>query len=310
MLRYFMYAALMCSSINAYAGDKNDALTVYGRANIGLLYSDIADQDDTEVKSYSSRFGLKGRQSLDNNLEVFYQFEWGVDLAGFDEDNSISDRNQIVGLRSDFGTVMLGRYDTFLKDSQGAVDQFKDYTADLKYLFKGEVRADNSLTYYSPAYKGFKLGFTYVFSDEDSVDDGQSFGLIYGDEKLKKSNVYAALAFDNEVAGFDIVQFSFATKVNDFKLGFAAQDYQSVDGIISAQGVLVSAAKRYGAWVPKVQYQVIKDDERDHSISIGSDYYLGDNTRLFAFYTARNRDIQQQITEDYLSIGVRHDFSW
>ena len=56
--------------------------------------------------------------------------------------------------------------------------------------------------------------------------------------------------------------------------------------------------------------QVIKDDERDHSISIGSDYYLGDNTRLFAFYTARNRDIQQQITEDYLSIGVRHDFSW
>ena len=205
---------------------------------------------------------------------------------------------------------MLGRYDTFLKDSQGAVDQFKDYTADLKYLFKGEVRADNSLTYYSPAYKGFKLGFTYVFSDDDSVDDGQSFGLIYGDEKLKKSNVYAALAFDNEVAGFDIVQFSFATKVNDFKLGFAAQDYQSVDGIISAQGVLVSAAKRYGAWVPKVQYQVIKDDERDHSISIGSDYYLGDNTRLFAFYTARNRDIQQQITEDYLSIGIRHDFSW
>ena len=120
-----MYAALMCSSINAYASDKSDALTVYGRANIGLLYSDIADQDDTEVRSYWSRFGLKGRQSLDNNLEVFYQFEWGVDLAGFDEDNSISDRNQIVGLRSDFGTVMLGRYDTFLKDSQGAVDQVK-----------------------------------------------------------------------------------------------------------------------------------------------------------------------------------------
>ena len=83
--------------------------------------------------------------------------------AGFDEDDSISDRNQIVGLRGDFGTVMLGRYDTFLKDSQGAIDQFKDYTADLKYLFEGEVRADNSLTYYSPAYKGFKLGFTYVF---------------------------------------------------------------------------------------------------------------------------------------------------
>ncbi|MEC9319044.1 MAG: porin, partial [Pseudomonadota bacterium] len=119
-----MYAALVCSSVSAYADDNSDALTVYGRANVGLLYSDIADQDDTEVKSYSSRFGLKGLQSLDNNLEVFYQFEWGVDLAGFDEDDSISDRNQIVGLRGDFGTVMLGRYDTFLKDSQGAIDQF------------------------------------------------------------------------------------------------------------------------------------------------------------------------------------------
>ncbi len=310
MFRYFMYAALVCSSVSAYADDNSDALTVYGRANVGLLYSDIADQDDTEVKSYSSRFGLKGLQSLDNNLEGLYQFEWGVDLAGFDEDDSISDRNQIVGLRGDFGTVMLGRYDTFLKDSQGAIDQFKDYTADLKYLFEGEVRADNSLTYYSPAYKGFKLGFTYVFSDDEGVDNGQSFGLIYGDEKLKSSDIYAALAFDNEVDGFDIVQFSFATKVNDIKLGFAAQDYQSVDGIISAQGVLVSAAKRYGAWVPKIQYQVIKDDDRDHSISVGSDYYLGDNTRLFAFYTARNRDIRQQLTEDYLSIGIRHDFSW
>ncbi len=310
MLRYVLFAALMCGSVSALADTQSDALTVYGRANVGLLYSDIADQDDTEVKSYTSRFGLKGQQNLDNDLEVFYQFEWGADLADFDDDDSISDRNQAVGLRGGFGTVILGRYDTFLKDSQGAIDQFKHYSADLKYLFEGEHRADNSFTYYSPSYNGFTFGLTYVFSEDDAGDDGQSFGVTYGDEKLKKSDIYAALAFDNQVDGFDIVQFSFATQVNEFKLGFAAQDYQSVDGLISGHGALVSVAKRFGNWVPKVQYQVVKDGERDDSISIGSDYYLGEKTRLFAFYTTRDRNIEQQITEDYLSLGIRHDFSW
>jgi len=109
----------------AFAND-DGTLTVYGRANVSLQSNDTGNGSDTDVVSNSSRFGFKGAAELKNDLEVFYQLEFGVDLAdSSDNDDAVSNRNQVVGLRGNFGEVMVGRYDTFLKDSQGSVDAFK-----------------------------------------------------------------------------------------------------------------------------------------------------------------------------------------
>lgn len=300
----------------------SDALTVYGRANVSLQSNDEGSGAETEVESNSSRFGFKGFAELDNDLEVFYQLEFGVDLAdSSDNDDAVSNRNQIVGLRGNFGKVMIGRYDTFLKDSQGSIDQFKDYEADLKALFQGEKRPDNTLTYYSPSFNDLSFGITYVASEDDAVNDGVSFGLLYGDGKLKKSKFYAALAIDRDVAGYDIEQLSVYTKIAAFKVGAAVQQFESTNGEFDGDGYLLSVAYPYNDWVFKGQYQSVDESgDTDASFSAGADYFFSDDTRVYAWYTGRECDIQVYtsrgcgaspgVSQDYLAIGIRHDFSW
>lgn len=313
--------AATAASFSTFAND-DDSLTVYGRANVSFQSNDYGYGSETEVVSNSSRFGFKGASELESNLEVFYQIEFGVDLADSDSDeDAVTNRNQIVGLRGNFGEVMIGRYDTFLKDSQGSVDEFKDFEADLKSLFRGENRAENSVTYYSPSYQGFSFGVTYIASETDTTDDGLSFGLMYGDSKLKKTPYYAALAFDRDVNGYDITQLTGATKFGKTRVGVVLQQFETISGLNDSDGYLVSAAHPYKNWVFKAQYQGIDDgNETDSSLSLGTDYFFSGDTRVYAWYTGRSCDIAAYSTrgcganpgieQDYIAVGIRHDFSW
>lgn len=313
--------AATAASFSAFANN-DDSLTVYGRANVSFQSNDYGFGSETEVVSNASRFGFKGVNELESDLEVFYKIEFGVDLADSDDDkDAVTNREQFVGLRGNFGEVMIGRYDTFLKDSQGSVDEFKDFEADLKSLFKGENRPDNTLTYYSPSYKGFSFGVTYIASENDNVDDGLSFGLLYGDSKLKKTNYYAALAFDRDVNGYDITQLTGATQFGETRVGLVWQQFETINGSNDSDGYLISAAHPYENWVFKAQYQVIDDGmDSDASLSVGTDYFFSGKTRVYAWYTGRECDISLYstkgcsatpgITQDFVAVGIRHDFSW
>lgn len=320
------YAGVLGLSVALASGvvmaNPSDELTVYGRANVSLQSNDDGSGAETDVVSNSSRFGLKGHKQLQSDLEVFYQIELGVDLADSDDNkDAVTNRNQIVGLRGNFGEVMLGRYDTVLKDSQGKVDQFADFEADLKSLFRGENRPDSTVTYYSPSFAHFKVGVTYVASENDEQDDGFSFGLLYGDSKLKKTAYYAALAFDRDVNGYDITQVSGATKLGNTQLGLALQSFETVDGLNDSDGYLISVAHPYQNWVFKAQYQALDDgNDTDASLSVGTDYFFSSDTRVYAWYTGRECDISNYATrgcgatpgveQDYIALGIRHDFSW
>lgn len=309
------------AALPAFAND-DGTLTVYGRANVSLQSNDTGNGSDTDVVSNSSRFGFKGAAELKNDLEVFYQIELGVDLADSSDDkDAVTNRNQIVGLRGNFGKVMIGRYDTFLKDSQGSVDAFKDYEADLKSLFVGENRPDNTVTYYSPSYNNFTFGVTYIAAEDDAQDDGVSMGVLYGDSKLKKTAFYAALAVDRDVAGYDTEQLSVHTKLAGFKLGAALQQFESTDGLEDGDGYLLSATYPMDNWVFKGQYQSVDESgESDASFSLGADYFFSDDTRVYAWYTGRECDIATYESrgcgatpgaeQDFFAVGIRHDFSW
>ena len=84
-----------------------DPVTVYGKANISAQSADEGQGSFTELKSNASRFGVKGDLKLENELEVLYLFEWQVDLADESGSDNIKSRNQYVGLRGNFGTVLL-----------------------------------------------------------------------------------------------------------------------------------------------------------------------------------------------------------
>lgn len=309
-------AVVSLFSVSAFAGD---ALTVYGKLNVTAQKTKEVSVDETKIKSNASRLGVKGSYDLDNNLKAFYTIEYEVDVSSDDKDN-FTPRNQFVGLKGGFGTVMAGRNDTVTKKSQGKVDQFNDLDGDIKKLFKGDNRLAQTVTYYTPSFSGFKLGATYVaegdkkqsgeykYKNETYVYEGDGFGIsaTYGDAKLKKSKVFASVAYDSDVAGYDILRATVQGKIGSLKLGGMFQQQESIKlGSDSETGYLFSAAYTIDKTTLKGQYQDMED--KGDSWSVGADYKLAKPTKLFAFYTTRS-DNKTNFDSDYYGVGIEHKF--
>ena len=300
-------ALLSGLSFNALA-----EVDIYGKANVTVQSSDDGEGSFTEIKSNASRFGLKGSEKITDGLEVVYKFEFQVDVSDADSkgdnDDNISARNQYVGLKGAYGQVVVGRNDTALKQSQGKLDLFNDLEGDIKNVFKGENRLGDSITYTSKSYEGFKVLATFIAEDDVDADNGYSMAVTYGDSALKKSAVYAAIAADSEVNGYDVVRATVQGKIEDFRVGAMYQTQEKVDGSAEADGYLVNAAYLMGSNTFKMQYQTMDFDDSDDksAISVGVDHKLNKNLKIFGFYSSF--DMDNNVDQDYLGLGMEYKF--
>ncbi|MFT6977829.1 MAG: putative porin [Shewanella psychromarinicola] len=294
---------------SAYAADP---LQVYGKLNVTAQSNDVADETETTIQSNSSRFGVTGEFELSHSLEAFYTIEYEVD-TGDDTKENFKARNQFVGLKGDFGAVSVGRNDTILKISQGKIDQFNDLAGDMKTMFKGENRMAQTATYYTPMFGDFQAGVTYVASgDSDQVvgdnttgEDGVSMAVMYGDAGLKSTPIYAAIAYDSKVKGYDTARATVQGKVAGLVIGGLYQQQEQLDSGITDNGFLLSTAYGINDVTLKAQYQDMEN--KGDSWSVGADYALGKPTKLFAFYTANSFDSNDQ-DDTYIGIGLEHKF--
>ena len=300
-------ALLSGLSFNALA-----EVDIYGKANVTVQSSDDGEGSFTEIKSNASRFGLKGSEKITDGLEAVYKFEFQVDVSDADSkgdnDDNISARNQYVGLKGAYGQVVVGRNDTALKQSQGKLDLFNDLEGDIKNVFKGENRLGDSITYTSKSYEGFKVLATFIAEDDVDAKNGYSVALTYGDAGLKKSAVYAAIAADSEVNGYDVVRATVQGKIEDFRVGAMYQTQEKLDGSAEADGYLVNAAYLMGSNTFKVQYQAMDFDDSDDksAVTVGVDHKLNKNLKVFGFYSSF--DMDNNVDQDYLALGMEYKF--
>lgn len=308
MKRYYSSIAIaVCSILSApcFATD----VDIYGKANVTVQSSDEGEGSFTEVKSNNSRIGFKGEQALSDGLSVVFKAEFGVDLDGDSaKGDSITDRNQYIGLKGSFGEVLIGKNDTLLKQSQGKVDVFSDLNADIKALWKGENRVSDSITYKTKTFNGFQLGMTYVVEDSVDGENASSIALMYGDKGLKKSTIYAALAFDSEMSGYDVTRAVISGKLGGVILGAIAQTQENVNSGQEMDGFLLSGQYGIDQWVLKGQFQTAEFDGGDDKsgITVGADYKFAKNIKAFGFYTTFDMDTNAD--EDYLGVGLEYKF--
>jgi len=305
----------MCSIFTQQVFAAN--INIYGRADVSLQSSDQGEGSFSEVKSNASRIGFEGTHELSEGLEVIYKAEFEVDIDG--DGDVFKARNQYIGLKGTFGEVLLGRNDSMLKQSQGKTDLFSDLNADIKYLWAGENRLNDTISYKSPKFNDFQLGATYMAEDEVDGKDAFSVAAFYGDKKLKKSGFFASVAMDSEVKGkskdgavsgyFDAVRATVQGKFAGVTLGLMVQNQEEVDTGAEMNGIMVSAKYTIGAATLKGQYQFAdhKEGEKNTGITAGVDYKLAKSTKLYAFYTTfdistDNRD------ENYLAAGIQYKF--
>lgn len=276
---------------------------IYGKINVSAQQSDEGEGSFGELKSNASRLGIQGDYALEDGLNLIYQLEWEVDPSDEANEKNIKSRNQFIGLQGVFGTVTAGRHDTALKMSQGKVDLFSDYEADIKTLWKGENRMSDSIAYSSPSFAGFKLMLSHVMEDEADAKSAQSYAVIYGDESLKESNWYASVALDSEMNGYDATRATVQVKVAAFKLGAMLQQQEDVISGKKSDGYLANIAYPLDQWELKTQFQTLEDDQ---GISAGADYKLGKNTKLFGWYSSF--DFNTKVDSDYVAVGIEHKF--
>ena len=308
----FVKSSLCVALVSGLSFSAFADVDVYGKANVTVQSSDDGEGSFTEIKSNASRFGLKGSEKITDGLEAVYKFEFQVDVSDADSkgdnDDNISARNQYVGLKGAYGQVVVGRNDTALKQSQGKLDLFNDLEGDIKNVFKGENRLGDSITYTSKSYDGFKVLATFIAEDDVDADNGYSMAVTYGDSALKKSAVYASVAADSEVNGYDVVRASIQGKVESFKLGAMYQTQEKVDGSAEADGYLLNAAYSMGKNTFKVQYQAMDFDDSDDktAVSVGVDHKFNKNIKVFGFYSSF--DMDNNVDQDYVGLGMEYKF--
>jgi predicted porin len=297
-------------------------LEVYGRINVTVQDTDEPADDQIEVRNNSSRVGVRGEMELSPGLKAIYQLEFGVNIDddGSGDDDVFTHRNQFVGLEGSFGTIMVGRHDTALKISQGDFDLFDDLEGDIGRVFNGENRLENYIGYTTPKFGDAFSATVNFFPGEDSAagDDGvadrSSFSLDY-----ETDAVYAAIAQDRDVDGEGV---DTTRVVGGYTFGPARLMllYQRTDtGAVAEDGFGASVAWNFGKNTAKFQYLTADiwrtdpgtdpiDNRMDDLISVGLDHALGEDTKLFAFYTAGDIGGTDE-SNRYAAVGIQHNFN-
>jgi len=143
---------------------------MYASARVGVSYEDTGGTSDTDVKSFSSRFGAKGETDLGNGLIGYGKYEWDVDMGSGDS-AQITTRHRMVGLKGEWGNAYIGQtYHTYYNFVVGPTDTPYWNTNWAQIDYTG--RTDDGITY-AGGSGSFAFGATaYMTRDgeEDAVD--------------------------------------------------------------------------------------------------------------------------------------------
>lgn len=191
---------------------------VYGKAHIGILsadndHADGSSSSDTNLHSFASRVGIKGSTELAEGLDAIYKWETEVDLTGGNTGKTSLDegkvktsllkaRNQFVGLKGGFGTIIGGIHDTPMKSAEGKIDLFSDVVDIAKVqdpYMDTQERESDLIAYYSPKFGHSQVQFATMPGKGEGLGDAFSTAFVYGDRSLKKSSFYTAIAYDSGV---------------------------------------------------------------------------------------------------------------
>lgn len=194
-------AAAIALPVSALADTAN--VTIYGVADASLDMTKNGDipggatgTRTNKISSNTSKLGFKGEDDMGDGLKAIWQFETEIDLDGNGPNGAaaaaFNTRNTFAGLKNDnWGSLILGRYDTPYKTSNRRLDLFGEHIADNRALMGGgmgrgsadvkgfDKRATDTAVYNSPVMNGFKVAAAYVAGAENATSSTDSKGRIW-----------------------------------------------------------------------------------------------------------------------------------
>ena len=260
--------------------------TFYGKLFVTLESQEMLTGTELNIENNASRLGIKGNVELKRELEFIYQAECKIDPVDgtADESNgrSFKQRNTFIGFKGSLGTLFLGTHDTAFKRSQDKIDLFNDLASDIKNILEGENRLSELVGFATPVF-GKNLSATFnVIKEKDGLGDTSSFSLRY-----KTSNIYAALALDSKVEGYDSYRVSFQVPLNKAQLGLMLQTSKEVNTGNKEEGYVVSLSRKVTN-KGTIKLQLTESDIKlvsGKQTTFGFDQELSEKVKIFIFYT-------------------------
>jgi predicted porin len=264
---------------------------VYASARVGLEYLDTGGTADTSITSVGSRFGARGETDLGNGLTGFGRYEWQVDFQNAEGgagntcsdncdisgDGSPTTRHRYVGLKGDFGSVLVGQtYNTFYNFVVGPGDIPWVGSGYNQVAYVG--RTDNALTY-AGSSDAFAFGATaYMVRDTDEeIVNAAELGASYtfgNDMVLALAGQFTAgstsnsgneqgvlIGNDNDKTVFGV--FLSGVMLGDASIGIGGQS-QDDDYSLLADVV-------FNNFYGHVEYEFIDQDSPGNSDGLGTD---------------------------------------
>lgn len=363
MKKTFISASVASVLALASFGALAEGPSFYGRLELALTHTDTgatlqsgtnglnanyADENNagTYLENNFSLLGVKGSEKIADGFEAIYQMEFQVENTSGAGD-VFKARNTYLGLKTNAGTVLVGRNDTVFKQAEGAVDIFGNTNADIDRLISAQTRTADGVWYYSPKIAGLvTLNANYQFDDNDTTTVGKNKvpvdGSLYalsatlGDSKFKEQNYYAAVAYNKGIAGVDAYRLVGQAKFGQFKVGGLFQNSESVlDNSVDGNTYFVNVSYDLNGVNLKAEYgsdetgfgsyyknvtTIAKDtaitgtDINVQNFNVGADYRLAKSTMVYGQYAMYRGDhivagnkVDLQ-DDNVFSVGVRYDF--
>jgi len=285
-LRTFILLILFLSTFSLSAESK-----AYGKLWITAEYQDGLEGSESELVSNQSRIGFRGQQELRNELMAVYQLEYEVDLVDGKADETrgrtLKQRNSFVGLKSFYGTLLLGKHDTAFKKSQAQIDLFDDLAADIKNILHGENRMEDFIGFTTKTSEnGFSVTLNAIKGSgelgKDKIGDYLSYSL-----NLQRKNFYAAIAIDSEAKGYDSARYSIHIPKDNYQFGFIYQESQEINTNNTEDGFAISALLKVGS-KGEMKIQIAESDMKlseGRQLTLGYDHKLNKQFKIFFFHS-------------------------
>ena len=281
-----------------------DTSHVYMRLNLNSQFADNGEHINTEVRNNNSWIGVQGAYSFTSGLDAVYKIEWGMNITADKDKDPFTTRPLYVGIRGKRGELTIGRNFTALWKAASGLDLFNHYEGDIKTLFKGENRLSDVVTYTSPKRHDVTFVGTYQVNNTKQKN-ARSAGLFYGDPSLQTNPVFAAVAQDFNVKGYDVTRLSFRYKLNQNAFGFMVNTQKPVNSQENTDtGYMIHYTHNLENLRFKSQYQRM---EGDTVWNMGIDYLLSPYTYVYTWYSHTHWQNKQD--ERYLAVGIQHNFS-
>ena len=315
----FTHSTILLTSISSFAFYSYTACAteydVYGKAEVQIANTDTGimryAEEGTQIEAPFSRIGIQGQHKLNEYLNVVFKYE--VQVKGFEQDDTeepFSARNTYLGLKGQFGELVVGRNDTRFKYSEGKVDNFNETQGDIAQVIAGQDRLGDTLTYTSNYWHNTQFSFTYAPKDDNKDNEaGFAATFIYGDRSLKSTSYYLSLSHVDSLNNINASRIAAAYKFEQLQLGALYQHSESTDGIKSGNGYVLSASYTLDKWVPKLQFA--KDDSLLRQTSeatqwtTGLDYVFDKQTTAYLLYTDLNLEEQD---DSSVALGLKYKF--